>query len=94
MTMIERVARAMWAGGDYDDTWDEHTKNEGTRFQARWFKMARAAIDAMYLPTLSMLGAQNTATSPEARTIWGYMVIQAKNELPENYPLTRREKLP
>lgn len=97
MTMIERVARAMWAGGDYPDTWDEYSKNEGRRFQERWFKMAHAAIEAMRMPTRAMLGSQKTVSPPEAALIWDYMIEEATQDIPiphcaEDYTSIRKEQ--
>lgn len=63
MTMIDRVARAMFeATNEHDETWD----TEAQEIKTTYLIMARAAIEAMREPTDTMVMAAEWA-EPEYR---------------------------
>lgn len=85
MTMLERLAQAIWLRHGqrmHQDGWiavDDTVK-------AEYRSLARAALEAMQLPSEEMLEAGVRAGggfNGHAQTIWATMISAALNEKPE-----------
>lgn len=80
MTMVERVAAAIWALNEHTDCPEYAQLNRDAK--ARADSMARAAIEAMREPTEEMFKATRDAHGYDGLAAWSAMIDAALNEKP------------